>query len=308
MLFTSATLALVAILPALASPIQKRFNNVKIRAGRDGTCLSLPPLASQPLANGNPVYKRNCAEATSWNIERGSGSITVANTAESYALDAGVNPHNNVAMKIWQSYPGATQQTWYYTDDNRIAITGGDQCLDLGDNGPQTYQCTPGNTNQVWYVDSGNPSPSTTVSSSTTPSASSTSAPPPTQTPRQIQYVYGDNGCLTASGTPADGTPVVLGSCATSSSNTFYISPDNVAQLFGTNYCLDAGSNPSNGVALKLWTCGGYPQQKFRRIQRSLVQTSNDQCLDVKADEPSVVQTWQCSVQDDQQQFIFTPY
>ena len=37
---------------------------------------------------------------------------------------------------------------WYLTDDNRIAITGGDQCLDEGDNGVQTYQCTTGNTNQ----------------------------------------------------------------------------------------------------------------------------------------------------------------
>ncbi len=29
-------------------------------------------------------------------------------------------------------------------DDKRIAITGGNQCLDLGPSGPQTYQCTPG--------------------------------------------------------------------------------------------------------------------------------------------------------------------
>jgi hypothetical protein len=37
---------------------------------------------------------------------------------------------------------------WFVTGDNRIAITGGDQCLDEGDNGVQTYKCTPGNTNQ----------------------------------------------------------------------------------------------------------------------------------------------------------------
>lgn len=50
--------------------------------------------------------------------------------------------------QIWDSYPGLFQQTWYLTDDKRIAITGGDQCLDEGDNGIQTYQCTTGNTNQ----------------------------------------------------------------------------------------------------------------------------------------------------------------
>lgn len=38
--------------------------------------------------------------------------------------------------------------SWYLTGDNRIAITGGDQCLDMGDNGVQTYQCTPYNDNQ----------------------------------------------------------------------------------------------------------------------------------------------------------------
>jgi hypothetical protein len=51
-------------------------------------------------------------------------------------------------LQVWDSYPGLYQQTWYYTDDNRIAITGGTQCLDEGTNGIQTYQCTPGNTNQ----------------------------------------------------------------------------------------------------------------------------------------------------------------
>lgn len=42
--------------------------------------------------------------------------------------------------------------SWYLTGDNRIAITGGNQCLDEGDNGPQTYQCTTGNTNQSAYI------------------------------------------------------------------------------------------------------------------------------------------------------------
>jgi hypothetical protein len=52
------------------------------------------------------------------------------------------------STQIWTSYPGLYQQTWYLTGDNRIAITGGNQCLDEGTNGIQTYQCTTGNTNQ----------------------------------------------------------------------------------------------------------------------------------------------------------------
>lgn len=35
------------------------------------------------------------------------------------------------------------------TDDDRIAITGGNQCIDFGPSGAQTYQCTTGNANQV---------------------------------------------------------------------------------------------------------------------------------------------------------------
>lgn len=38
--------------------------------------------------------------------------------------------------------------SWYYTDDDRIAITGGNQCLDDDGTRLQTYQCTTGNTNQ----------------------------------------------------------------------------------------------------------------------------------------------------------------
>jgi hypothetical protein len=33
-------------------------------------------------------------------------------------------PANNVAMKIWTCYAGLASQAWYYTADNRIAVTG----------------------------------------------------------------------------------------------------------------------------------------------------------------------------------------
>jgi hypothetical protein len=38
-------------------------------------------------------------------------------------------------IQTWQSYPGLSAQTWYLTADGRIAITGGNQCLDEGTNG-----------------------------------------------------------------------------------------------------------------------------------------------------------------------------
>lgn len=34
-------------------------------------------------------------------------------------------------MKIWQCYDGLAAQQWYYTGDNRIALTNQGLCLDL---------------------------------------------------------------------------------------------------------------------------------------------------------------------------------
>jgi hypothetical protein len=141
-----SSLALFAVLSqaVMGSPIEKRFTNSVIRSGRTGGCLSLP--SGTAPANGVGLVTSNCDTATRWDINPGSGSVIVSGT--NFALDAGVPQGNNMYAKVWQSYPGSTQQTWYLTADNRIAVTGGNQCLDQGDNGPQTYQCITGNTNQ----------------------------------------------------------------------------------------------------------------------------------------------------------------
>lgn len=48
---------------------------------------------------------------------------------------------------------------WYLTGDNRIAITGGTQCLDDNGSNVQQWACTPGNTNQSEYMKSTPPHP-----------------------------------------------------------------------------------------------------------------------------------------------------
>lgn len=35
-----------------------------------------------------------------------------------------IDPANGVKMKIWTCYEGLAAQQWYWTDDNRIALTG----------------------------------------------------------------------------------------------------------------------------------------------------------------------------------------
>jgi hypothetical protein len=44
--------------------------------------------------------------------------------------------------------------SWYYTGDQRIAITGGTLCLDAKDptDTPQVWKCTTGDTRQVWTI------------------------------------------------------------------------------------------------------------------------------------------------------------
>ncbi|KAF5336494.1 hypothetical protein D9611_006744 [Ephemerocybe angulata] len=110
------------------------------------------------FANGTPVqlYDCNGTPAQNWLLNHGSTKIQRSGT--NFCLDAGSNPGNGVGMKIWTCYDGNPAQQWYYTDDNRIALEGKGQCLDLpnGDlsnsNRVQTWQCTNKNENQVWML------------------------------------------------------------------------------------------------------------------------------------------------------------
>ncbi|WWC59783.1 uncharacterized protein I303_102345 [Kwoniella dejecticola CBS 10117] len=153
MIFAYLFVLATSLLAVLASPLDlnKRYTSVRIQSYRDGKCLT--PSGSA-WTNGTPVVAVNCSQAARWNINPGSGSVILYGT--NYALDAGLGTQNNEGVKLWTSYPGLFQQTWYLTNDNRIALSGGNQCLDEGLNGPQTYQCTTGNTNQIWYILQGN--------------------------------------------------------------------------------------------------------------------------------------------------------
>jgi hypothetical protein len=89
----------------VATPI-KRYSGVRIQAARDGLCLSV----AGNFADGTAVVSQTCEGATLWDINPGSGSVLV-HASPGFALDAGSNPGNNGALKIWTSYPGLYQQT-----------------------------------------------------------------------------------------------------------------------------------------------------------------------------------------------------
>ncbi|KAI5829926.1 ricin B-like lectin [Schizophyllum commune Tattone D] len=108
------------------------------------------------IANGSPIEIADCVgtDHQNWVLSRGSTAVKLAGT--NFCLDAGEDIGNGATMKLWQCYEGLAQQTFYYTDDSRIAVEGKGQCLDLtggileDGNVMQTWACTDGNTNQIW--------------------------------------------------------------------------------------------------------------------------------------------------------------
>ncbi|RSH95557.1 hypothetical protein EHS25_000649 [Saitozyma podzolica] len=83
---------------------------------------------------------------------RGQTKFVLAGT--NFCLDATQqNPPNGIKMKIWECFVDLPQQDWFYTDDNRIALTNQGECLDLTNgnltnfNPLQVWACTTGNTN-----------------------------------------------------------------------------------------------------------------------------------------------------------------
>ncbi|TEB37276.1 ricin B-like lectin [Coprinellus micaceus] len=106
--------------------------------------------------NGAPVdiYDCNGGAGQNWVINQGNTRVQVA--GQNFCLDAGDWPNNGSKMKIWNCYDGLASQSWFYTDDKRIALKDKGFCLDLtnGDtcngNVMQIWSCTNWNANQIW--------------------------------------------------------------------------------------------------------------------------------------------------------------
>ncbi|KAG6846985.1 hypothetical protein H0H93_010743 [Arthromyces matolae] len=153
------SLFLVALVPALlvsaAGAPGDRWNPIHPN-GDTSMCLDV---RGGIFADGTPVqiYECNGSAAQMWNINNGT-TIVQTHINGKYCLDAGSDPANGVGMKIWTCYDGLPAQTWYYTDDKRIALQGKGLCLDLpngvhaNSSQVQTWTCTDNNTNQVWTL------------------------------------------------------------------------------------------------------------------------------------------------------------
>ncbi|WVW81808.1 hypothetical protein I302_103805 [Kwoniella bestiolae CBS 10118] len=300
MLFLLPLLPLLAL--TSASPVHKRYTSVKTQSNRNGQCLSPQ---GDAIGNGVRVGTVPCDQAHKWDINPGSGSVLLSGTE--FALDAGTGNDDNEIVKLWRSYPGLYQQTWYLTDDARIAITGGAQCLDQGneEEGTQTWRCTTGNNNQIWNVlpegDTPIPEPE----------------PQPTLGKGAIKARGYEGLCVTVSGGSEDNGPTVdLSNCFEDTwpfahlqrwqplSGTTDI--DKLSLVSHPHLCLSAGENPSNGGRLHLNACDGVATGQWERTRDGKYKLfGTNLCLDVKQEsqlfpqKPYAIfkelQVWECS-------------
>ncbi|WVW81608.1 hypothetical protein I302_103603 [Kwoniella bestiolae CBS 10118] len=129
-------------------------------------CLSPDP--REELRAGMPVDLYPCVNVTdptynarAWNVVPGAGALVV--TGSDFALDAGgVDAGVNSSLVLKKSENCSPLQSWYATNDMRIAITGSGICLtddrDLDGTGPDTdlgvvlYNCTDQNTDQMFLT------------------------------------------------------------------------------------------------------------------------------------------------------------
>ncbi|GMK53993.1 hypothetical protein CspeluHIS016_0105790 [Cutaneotrichosporon spelunceum] len=98
------------------------------------------------------IYDCNGTAAQKFSLARGDGQVVVTGT--NYCLEPDGHWNGSpVRLKLCNK---SLLQNWYYTDDDRLAVTGAGLCLDLTEgsdangNGLQVWQCGDGNTNQVW--------------------------------------------------------------------------------------------------------------------------------------------------------------
>jgi hypothetical protein len=233
-----------------------------------------------------------------WEIQPGDNP-TVKLSGTNFCLDAGAPPMNNGPAKLYTCFPGVPQQRWYYTGDLHIAITGGTQCLDyavicgLGGCAPGTKNCGTTNT-QAW-----------------------TSKPASGNGGGGAGVQIHPNGDLTKCLTPStraysNGVPLVFLPCIKkgdpfASLQLFDINKGaGQVKTTGSNFCLDSTTQfPPNGQGLKLWTCySGLAQQNwFYTGDNHIAITGGRACADVKKEDGTTFQTWDCSGSDPQQVF-----
>jgi hypothetical protein len=64
-----------------------------------------------------------------WTVKRDAPGHVQLTLHPDLCLDFGTNPASGGDAKVWTCYDGLPQQTFWYTDDNRIAVYNGGECM-----------------------------------------------------------------------------------------------------------------------------------------------------------------------------------
>ncbi|WWD00902.1 hypothetical protein V866_007840 [Kwoniella sp. B9012] len=306
-------LAILLFIPViLSSPVSldKRYTAIRIKSYRNNECLH--PLGQQSTwASGTRVGTTPCERAALWNANPGSGSVNLYNT--DLALDAGTGRDNNEPVQLATSWPGTFQQTWYWTDDNRLAITGGVQCLDQGNEaeGTQTWRCTTGNTNQIWTLLTPTPE-----YPDFDPPFGTVYEDPPAGGRRLHPYRRPDLALTLDGGLPPDARSAVIAYsqptegpfAAAQLLNLTSGTNLKISSAFDETTCLDAGYRPGNGALARFTGCGGAARWDWDGEKLRI--TNSNLCLDVRAESTRLneilkqLQVWECVEGNTNQEFF----
>ncbi|WWC59779.1 uncharacterized protein I303_102341 [Kwoniella dejecticola CBS 10117] len=310
-LIVVAALALsMALATPISSDLDKRYTAIRIKSFRNGECLH-PTGQKSTWTAGTRVGTAPCERAALWNADPGSGSVILYDTG--WALDAGTGLEDGEHVMLQQSRPGSFQQTWFWIDDNRLAITGGTQCLDQGTDqeGTQILQCFTDNTNQIWTLLTTTPE-----NPEFDPPFGTVYEDPPSGGKRLHPYQRPDLALTLDGGYRMEGRSAVI---AYSQPNE---GPHAAAQLLnltiGTNQmissafdptaCLDAEYRPRNGAVARFTGCGGAASWDWDG--RKLRMSSYNLCLDVRAESTrfnkilKTLQVWECFEGNTNQEFF----
>ncbi|KAL1412256.1 hypothetical protein Q8F55_003267 [Vanrija albida] len=148
----------VAVLGPRAEPPRVGLRSA-LRDANGGSRIMVVPRQGLPLENGDQIYLDTTGRRlySGFSVRDGwRGQIAVTSApSKRFCLDAGLNPHDGVHLKVWECLD-VPQQQWY-VHDGVIELVGYGLCLDVRDGSfnpgiVQTWHCYGGNRNQQWEI------------------------------------------------------------------------------------------------------------------------------------------------------------
>ncbi|KAJ9091612.1 hypothetical protein QFC21_007152 [Naganishia friedmannii] len=320
---TATLFALLSSINAvpLSALLEKRASSQTIRPS------TAPNLCLAGYGSPNNLYLTECVTQfdsysgpwTQWNVSPGQSARIDLSVVPPKAPSECLFASDDVSVKdVGLQTCSADAQNWFYTNDNHIAVTGGNKCLSYDGSALTAQSCGNAALDQVWNL--------------VTFGGSSTTPPPASTAGQQIRWSSnGVSGCLTVM--DADLTNfgrIAIAECMAPTDQFAYL--QRFAYTRGStkikvaanshssqDFCLDLGVvRRQDGTNLHLYQCVDVPQQQFWITGAGddhIALEGDNQCIDVRADSGfsqdspysslKDVQSWQCTGGNTNQMFSF---